>query len=273
MSQCPNSRIGCKFVGPRATVHNHLQCECAYRNDPHAYQYVNPHADYQSNNELALASAGTSAAQLRMQAEQQALAHGAFTMMHSSSAAAISALDPSLQQQAFAHSTLVNTDPCRVAQLPFAQTTAAYQTTTTSSLIGMQRGCADDYRQHTTMQTSSTAKYVIGGLRFPALTQAPRPPALTSTMYESHRHPVMEGEPCLLELSRGCFDLGISIVGGVDTPLSCIIIQEIYVDGVVARDGRLRAGDQVSYSQPSFLFNIENSRISRLVFCENFASL
>lgn len=40
-------------------------------------------------------------------------------------------------------------------------------------------------------------------------------------------------------------DLGISFVGGADTPLQCIVIQEIYLDGAVAKDGRLRPGDQI----------------------------
>ncbi|VUZ39013.1 unnamed protein product [Hymenolepis diminuta] len=39
--------------------------------------------------------------------------------------------------------------------------------------------------------------------------------------------------------------LGISFVGGSDTPLLCIVIQEVYLDGIVAMDGRLRPGDQI----------------------------
>lgn len=40
-------------------------------------------------------------------------------------------------------------------------------------------------------------------------------------------------------------ELGISIVGGNETPLINIVIQEVYRDGVIARDGRLLAGDQI----------------------------
>ena len=48
-----------------------------------------------------------------------------------------------------------------------------------------------------------------------------------------------------IEIQRGCFDLGLSIVGGCDTPLVCVVIQEVFPDGVVAKDGRLQAGDQL----------------------------
>ena len=33
------------------------------------------------------------------------------------------------------------------------------------------------------------------------------------------RLPIVEGEVTTIEIQRGCFDLGISIVGGCDTPL------------------------------------------------------
>ncbi|CAL8107306.1 unnamed protein product [Calicophoron daubneyi] len=45
--------------------------------------------------------------------------------------------------------------------------------------------------------------------------------------------------------SDGRMEFGISIVGGCDTPLLCIIVQEIYLDGIAAQDGRLRPGDQI----------------------------
>ncbi|KAF8565936.1 hypothetical protein P879_05850 [Paragonimus westermani] len=43
----------------------------------------------------------------------------------------------------------------------------------------------------------------------------------------------------------GRTELGISLVGGWDTPLLCLIIQEIFLDGLAAKDGRLRPGDQI----------------------------
>ncbi len=56
---------------------------------------------------------------------------------------------------------------------------------------------------------------------------------------------MVEGDVTTIEIQRGCFDLGLSIVGGCDTPLVCVVIQEVFPDGVVAKDGRLQAGDQL----------------------------
>ncbi|KPM05551.1 multiple pdz domain protein, partial [Sarcoptes scabiei] len=39
--------------------------------------------------------------------------------------------------------------------------------------------------------------------------------------------------------------LGLSIVGGCDTPLNAVIIQEIYANGAADVDGRLKPGDQI----------------------------
>ncbi|TSK98436.1 Ligand of Numb protein X 2 [Bagarius yarrelli] len=56
-----------------------------------------------------------------------------------------------------------------------------------------------------------------------------------------------EGEITTIEIHRSnpYVELGISIVGGNETPLINIVIQEVYRDGVIARDGRLLAGDQI----------------------------
>lgn len=56
-----------------------------------------------------------------------------------------------------------------------------------------------------------------------------------------------EGEITAIEVHRAnpYIELGISIVGGNETPLINIVIQEVYRDGVIARDGRLLAGDQI----------------------------
>lgn len=56
-----------------------------------------------------------------------------------------------------------------------------------------------------------------------------------------------EGEITTIEIHRSnpYIQLGISIVGGNETPLINIVIQEVYRDGVIARDGRLLAGDQI----------------------------
>ncbi|RXN34664.1 ligand of Numb X 2 [Labeo rohita] len=56
-----------------------------------------------------------------------------------------------------------------------------------------------------------------------------------------------EGEITAIEVHRAnpYTELGISIVGGNETPLINVVIQEVYRDGVIARDGRLLAGDQI----------------------------
>lgn len=56
-----------------------------------------------------------------------------------------------------------------------------------------------------------------------------------------------EGEITAIEVHRAnpYIELGISVVGGNETPLINIVIQEVYRDGVIARDGRLLAGDQI----------------------------
>ncbi|XP_021368097.1 ligand of Numb protein X 2-like [Mizuhopecten yessoensis] len=59
------------------------------------------------------------------------------------------------------------------------------------------------------------------------------------------KNPVMDGEVSTIEIQRTQADLGISVVGGCDTPLACIVIQEIFPDGVIAKDSRLLPGDQI----------------------------
>ncbi|KAM9319304.1 ligand of Numb protein X 2 [Gastrophryne carolinensis] len=70
-----------------------------------------------------------------------------------------------------------------------------------------------------------------------------------STVSEMMQPPASlpEGEITTIEIQRSnpYIELGISIVGGNETPLINIVIQEIYRDGIIARDGRLLAGDQI----------------------------
>ncbi|XP_038232991.1 ligand of Numb protein X 2 isoform X4 [Dermochelys coriacea] len=64
----------------------------------------------------------------------------------------------------------------------------------------------------------------------------------------THQPPILpEGEITTIEIQRSnpYIELGISIVGGNETPLINIVIQEVYRDGIIARDGRLLAGDQI----------------------------
>lgn len=59
------------------------------------------------------------------------------------------------------------------------------------------------------------------------------------------RLPILEGEVSHVEIPRTSANLGITIVGGSDTPLRCVVVQEVFPDGLVASDGRLQPGDQI----------------------------
>ncbi|XP_043218268.1 ligand of Numb protein X 2-like isoform X2 [Amphibalanus amphitrite] len=59
------------------------------------------------------------------------------------------------------------------------------------------------------------------------------------------RLPIIEGEISHIEIPRTATNLGMTIVGGADTPLRCVVIQEVFNDSLVAQDGRLQAGDQI----------------------------
>ncbi|XP_067935225.1 ligand of Numb protein X 2-like [Watersipora subatra] len=57
--------------------------------------------------------------------------------------------------------------------------------------------------------------------------------------------PIEEGQVTRISILRGSCDLGLSIVGGCDTPLLSVSIQEIFPNGLIDRDDRLRPGDQI----------------------------
>lgn len=62
-------------------------------------------------------------------------------------------------------------------------------------------------------------------------------------------------------------ELGLRIVGGKDTPLGNIVIQEIVRDSVAARNGKLSPGDHVlevrSYSGWNGLFSLQQKAKQR----------
>ncbi|XP_048366116.1 E3 ubiquitin-protein ligase LNX isoform X2 [Sphaerodactylus townsendi] len=60
-------------------------------------------------------------------------------------------------------------------------------------------------------------------------------------------HLIPDGEITSIKISRSnpSESLAIRIVGGSETPLVHIIIQHVYRDGVIARDGRLLPGDMI----------------------------
>uniref|UniRef100_A0A8C5WLQ9 InaD-like protein n=1 Tax=Leptobrachium leishanense TaxID=445787 RepID=A0A8C5WLQ9_9ANUR len=51
--------------------------------------------------------------------------------------------------------------------------------------------------------------------------------------------PIIHGQETTIDISKGHSGLGLSIVGGNDTPLEAIVIHEVYEEGAAARDGRL----------------------------------
>ncbi|KAM9774519.1 ligand of Numb protein X 2a isoform 1-T1 [Syngnathus typhle] len=70
-----------------------------------------------------------------------------------------------------------------------------------------------------------------------------------------------EGEITAVEVHRAnpYVELGISVVGGNETPLINVVIQEVYRDGVIARDGRLLAGDQILQVNNVDISNVPHS--------------
>ncbi|XP_018616347.1 ligand of Numb protein X 2a isoform X3 [Scleropages formosus] len=72
---------------------------------------------------------------------------------------------------------------------------------------------------------------------------------------------IPEGELTTIEVSRSnpSVELGISIVGGNETPLINVVIQEVYRDGTVARDGRLLAGDQILQVNDTDISNVPHN--------------
>ncbi|XP_054706449.1 LOW QUALITY PROTEIN: multiple PDZ domain protein-like [Uloborus diversus] len=56
---------------------------------------------------------------------------------------------------------------------------------------------------------------------------------------------IKPGKETTIEITKERMGLGLSIVGGSDTPLGVVLIHEVYPDGAAALDGRLRPGDQI----------------------------
>ncbi|RWS15874.1 patj-like protein [Dinothrombium tinctorium] len=54
---------------------------------------------------------------------------------------------------------------------------------------------------------------------------------------------IKPGKETVIEITKEKMGLGLSIVGGIDTPLNAVIIHEVYPDGAAALDGRLKPGD------------------------------
>ncbi|KAH9585437.1 Ligand of Numb protein X 2 [Schistosoma haematobium] len=78
---------------------------------------------------------------------------------------------------------------------------------------------------------------------------------------------VYEGVPVSILIYRpnDCMDLGFTFIGGIDTPLACILIQEIYLDGPVATDGRLRPGDQLLEANGNLLTHVTHAEAQSIL--------
>lgn len=69
-------------------------------------------------------------------------------------------------------------------------------------------------------------------------------------------HLIPDGELTSIKITRAdpSEPLAISVVGGNETPLVRILIQDIYREGVIARDGRLLPGDMILKVEPITLW-------------------
>lgn len=95
----------------------------------------------------------------------------------------------------------------------------------------------------------------------------PSEPGLVNHAYEEGEDDTplrssLVAEASLVELVREDpeEDLGFRIVGGKDTPLGNIVIQEIVCDSLAARDGRLAPGDHILEVNDVSLASIHHSR-------------
>uniref|UniRef100_A0A6Q2XN00 Ligand of numb-protein X 1 n=1 Tax=Esox lucius TaxID=8010 RepID=A0A6Q2XN00_ESOLU len=79
-------------------------------------------------------------------------------------------------------------------------------------------------------------------------------------------HLIPDGEVTSIKINRDPSEpLAISIVGGNETPLVRILIQDIYREGVIARDGRLLPGDMI--------LKVNGIDISNVAHCYALATL
>ncbi|XP_069780759.1 E3 ubiquitin-protein ligase LNX [Narcine bancroftii] len=70
---------------------------------------------------------------------------------------------------------------------------------------------------------------------------------LPEEVFPKLHHLIPDGEVTTIKIDRSDphLSLGISIVGGCETSLENIVIQDVYRDGAIAKDGRLLPGDMI----------------------------
>ncbi|XP_042203330.1 ligand of Numb protein X 2-like [Homarus americanus] len=111
----------------------------------------------------------------------------------------------------------------------------------------MQRGDLEDHLKYRCPGNWVSCPHTTSGCDYRG-SQRSITTHLTTCTYKDHgvsRPPIVEGEITHLEIPRTHTALGITIVGGSDTPLRCVVVQEVFPDGLVAQDGRLQPGDQI----------------------------
>ena len=59
------------------------------------------------------------------------------------------------------------------------------------------------------------------------------------------RLPILDGKIYHVEFPRKSSSLGITNSGSSDTLLWCVVVHEVFPDGLIASDGRLQPGDQI----------------------------
>ncbi|XP_021416809.2 ligand of Numb protein X 2 [Oncorhynchus mykiss] len=85
-------------------------------------------------------------------------------------------------------------------------------------------------------------------------------PAFEESEDETSMRSSLVAEANVVEMNREEQELGLRIVGGKDTPLGNIVIQEIIRDSLAARDGRLAPGDHILEVNDVSLASIPHGR-------------
>lgn len=111
----------------------------------------------------------------------------------------------------------------------------------------MQRGDLEDHLKYRCPGNWVSCPHSTSGCEYrgPQRSMAAHTTACSFKDHGVSRPPILEGEITHVDIPRTQTALGITIVGGADTPLRCVVVQEVFPDGLVAQDGRLQPGDQI----------------------------
>uniref|UniRef100_A0A6A7FP33 Ligand of Numb protein X 2-like n=2 Tax=Hirondellea gigas TaxID=1518452 RepID=A0A6A7FP33_9CRUS len=118
---------------------------------------------------------------------------------------------------------------------------------TTQCEITLQRGDLEDHLKYRCPGNWVGCPHAASGcdVRGPQKTITTHAPLCPHKDAGREKSGIKEGEVSHIEISRSQVALGITIVGGSDTPLRCVVVQEVFPDGLIAHDGRLQSGDQI----------------------------